>query len=169
MILILKVNLFISLANILPPGISLSVKTVLTVFYCLLDDALRIFSVGMFRHRAVPTCNDITSKANCIILSVSILALYWLTWVPVNQPEQSVLMSPLRENKQQWKSSAFFQFNLEKKKKKRRGTAFSLQYPWYITSSHCLPCARVYEPPKLFSICCVELSFSNLLKGLYQQ
>lgn len=32
--------------------------------------------MGMLRLRAVPTCNDITRKANCIILSVSILVLY---------------------------------------------------------------------------------------------
>lgn len=32
--------------------------------------------MGMLRCRAMPTCNDITRKANCIILSVSILVLY---------------------------------------------------------------------------------------------
>lgn len=38
--------------------------------------------MGMLRLRAVPTCNDITRKANCIILSVSILVLYCFNLSP---------------------------------------------------------------------------------------
>lgn len=80
--------------------------------------------MGMFRLRAVPTCNDITSKANCIILSVSILVLYCFNLSSCKSARAiSFNDSSKRKTNSNGKALGFFQLNPEKK---RRDTAFSL-------------------------------------------
>lgn len=100
----------------------------------------------MFRLRAMPTCNDITSRANCVIISVSILVLYCFN-LSSCKSATAISFNDSSKRKTNNGKALFFQFNPEKKKEKRH-CIFTHQNPWYIPSSHCLPYARGYELPE---------------------
>lgn len=69
----------------------------------------------MLRLRAVPTCNDITRKANCIILSVSILGLYCLNLSSCKSARAISFNDSSKRKTNNNGKTLLFKFNPEKK------------------------------------------------------
>lgn len=141
-------------------------EAVLTVFNCLLTWCFEDIFYG--NAQTVPTCNGITRKANCIILSVSILDLYCFNLSSCKSARAISFNDSSKRKTNNNGKALLFKFNPEKN---RRSTAFSPhQNLWLITNSHCLPCAGVCEIPehmnskaeKFFSVFAVNSSNSAI-------